>query len=40
MCTIDEFFCRKGGNIRVVTVLLEMMTMVAILSFVGMVFLI
>ena len=35
MCTIDEFVCRKVDDIRVVTVLLEIMTIVAILPFVS-----
>ena len=39
MGTIDEFVCRKGGDIRVVAVLLEIITIVAILAFVSMVFL-
>ena len=39
MCTIDEFACRKGDDIRVVTVLLEIMTIVTILPFLGMIFL-
>ena len=39
MCTIDEFVCRKGDDITVVTVLLEITTILAILPFVSMVFL-
>ena len=39
MCTTDEFVCRKGGDIRVVTVLLEIMTILTILPFVSIVFL-
>ena len=39
MCTIDEFVCRKVDDIRVVTVWLEIMTIVAILPFVSVVFL-
>ena len=38
MCTIDKFVCRKVDHIRVVSVLFEIMTMVAILLFVSVVF--
>ena len=39
ICATDEFVCREGDDIRVVTVSLEIMIIVAILPFLSMIFL-